>query len=118
MANEKGETSNIAFLKDDQRVVNCHCFGSVNNPGQWQCPVSDDLKEVGLIKFTNVRARKVFEKMEYLVEICVVDGEITAWWMKALGHYRAAMKLLLSHVDLTGPEVFEFQRRADYYSYY
>jgi hypothetical protein len=116
--NDKGEKANHAFLTAVEQVVNTHIFGAPDNPGQWQCPASDDRTEVGPIKFTNVRARKVMKKLEDLVDICVVDVDRRADWTKTLVYYRLLLSFLLSHVDLSPSQVFAFQKNCDIYGHY
>ena len=115
---EYGETLNVAFIRAVEHVMNTQIFGEPANPGHYFLPVSDDRKKIGPLKFTNVRARKVMNKVEHLVRLCVVEALRVGWWMKALTYYRAALVFILSHKDLRPAEVYEFQKCADLYGHF
>jgi hypothetical protein len=115
---EKGEVGHHAFVSAVEAALNSKIFGKDDDLGHYHLPVSKDKKEIGQIKFTNGRARKVIDNIECLIEICVVDDERRITWEKSLVDYRAGMKLLLSHRDLTPEEIFQFQKHADGHTHY
>ncbi|KAL7555440.1 hypothetical protein ACA910_008060 [Epithemia clementina (nom. ined.)] len=73
------------FLAKVESVVNTEVFGDEKNEAQWCCPLSENKKKIGTVTMSNVRTRKVIEKIDGLLEICVPnDHRRRGKWMDCI----------------------------------
>ena len=110
--NESAEGKRIEhFFTDVESILNTKIIGDGMSPSQWQCPQADkDKKEIGTITLDNNRTRKVVNKMELLIELCLPNADEKCKWNNAIAHYRQGMFKLHCKEDFMSDMVIEFQK--------
>ena len=62
-----------SFVRAVAALVNTQVLGSKVLPTQWEIPYDKTKKEVATICMHNVRIRKVIQKLDLLIDVCIVD---------------------------------------------
>ncbi|KAL7580553.1 hypothetical protein ACA910_003678 [Epithemia clementina (nom. ined.)] len=92
----------LEFVKKVEKIMNNNVFGDKLNEAQWQCLLSDNKKEIVTITMNNVHTKKVIQKLDLLVEICVQDGRRREEWLRCIAEeYKGMIELMTQHRNLT-----------------
>ena len=103
------------FTKEVNECFNRTLWGTPTDPGFWEMPTETDKDGnivLSTLSFGNGRTRNAIQKIEALIDVCLLPGERQDWKV-CIGDYRAAINIATRHDDLTDEEIHEFQRHAD-----
>ena len=87
-------------------------------PAQEYVPLDKKTHLIGKIKLINGKVRKIFPKLELLIDLCIAKDLEKEQWAMAMGHFRESMKIILKKEDLTNQEIFTYQQHADMFFKY
>jgi hypothetical protein len=102
-----------AFFERVEDICNTEVWGTPDSPTQWICPRVEATREVGILCLDNMKTRALLNHFESMIELCTVPGERREMWLQCVQHYKEAMELVRSKVDLTHEEISEFQCAVD-----
>ena len=102
-----------AMINAVQTTINQNVLGTVDNPAQWKFPYDEANKRLSRLSLTNVKTRKVVNKLELLIDLLVEDGSQKEKWKQCVPKYRQAMELLPQKKDLTDDEIYKCQGSID-----
>ena len=103
------------FKNEVNNCFNQQLWGTNDNPGFWDMPTEKDRDGnvvLSTLSFGNVRTRKAIDKVEKLIDVCLLENERSDW-KSCIGKYRDAMVIARSHNDLSDDEIILFQRHID-----
>jgi hypothetical protein len=101
------------FVSDIENLINRSILGTREDPCQWMCPFDLKKKEIGPITMDNVRARRIADALDVIVDAFVTDVARKQLWMTALNNYRISMVLLQKKEDFTNGAIASYQCHAD-----
>ena len=89
--------------------------GTRDRPAQTKIPFDKQTNSLGILKYNNVQIRKFLENIHLLVEKCIVKEDEVALWKSSIEHYRTAMTILRRRHRLSSSEMWDFQRKSDFF---
>jgi hypothetical protein len=98
---------------DVQEFVNRRVLGDDLNQTQWQCPRDDAERQLGVICMDNTKIRKMMNKLDGLIDLCVVDAVRYDVWKTSMVSYRSMFVQMRKKEDLSTEEIVEFQSTTD-----
>jgi hypothetical protein len=103
----------MAYAQCIERIFNTNILGDEDGPAQWNLPMNDSGKSVGIICLDNNRIRKIISNFELLVSVSVTDDTRLEKYNIAIPHYRDAMIILRQRVEFSDEEIRQFQFHVD-----
>ena len=103
------------FTKEVNECFNHQLWGSNESPAFWEMPTEMDRDGnivLSTLSFGNNRTRKAIDKVESLIDVCLLENERTEW-KNCIAKYRDAMVIARSHYDLSDEEIILFQQNID-----
>ena len=102
------------FLEGVQHVVNTRIWGSGTNPSHWECPTTEDGKNIGTITMDGEKTRKIMDQFELIIEHCMTgSAEKCQQWKECVVYYRKGMEILRQKEDFTDQGILGFQKVGD-----
>jgi len=87
------------FMLDVENIMNDEIFGHNGCRSSWRFPVNDD-GSMGQIKFANWRARRVIERIDSIIELCIPGDERIIErnkWRDVISSYRLTIQVCSLH---------------------
>jgi len=86
------------FIAKVTSLMNTEILGSENNVGQWKMPIEkkagSNERVIGKVNFENYRGRIIMNKIDKLVDVCIVEEDQRRKWMYAVTLYNNSMQIL------------------------
>ncbi len=102
-----------AFFHSINHITNTMVLGTEESPSQWECPCDRPRRELGIICLDNTKTRKIVNKIDLFLDLCIVNEQERTEWKRCISMYRNAMTLLRKKCDLTNEEIKQFQKQID-----
>ncbi len=101
------------FVRRVRLVFNEEIFGSKIRPCTVSVNYDKKEKVIEDITLDGNRCRKLIEKIQPLLNLCIHNKELKARWEKIIYHYKYAFEILRSKEDLNYDQIKEFQLHVD-----
>ncbi len=102
-----------SYILEVERYINETIFGEPGAPSGWKFPYEDN--QLGEVKFSNWRARKIIEEIDGLVDLSIPDSDpelrmqwknVSALYTEVISHLQRKKSFQACHID-------QFLNKAD-----
>jgi hypothetical protein len=111
----KSDVQNCAeYLSHIQDIVNAEILGSDGSLAHWECPTTENKKQIGTISLDNTRMIKIIDEFDKLIDASITESpEKNKEWKDCLDFYRSGMEQLKQKEDFSDEDIYSFQLTAD-----
>ena len=101
------------FFAELNTRFNTMVWGTPTSPTQWECPYDKATKELGILCLDNNKTRQAINKLEVILDLCIVDPDRSGQWNRCVENYRSGMILVRQKDEFEDRQIFEFQKHMD-----